>query len=171
MSKIFTTKTLVYASVLTAISIVLRLLGFPQSGVFRIEFGFLPIVLVSFLYGPVVGGISYIVADIVGTIFTGMSPFFPITVCKFFIGVIYGLFLYKKEADLKRITLSNIVIFFLIDLVVMPFALLPISGGKTFFGILGTRVVAGIVNLPLRIVSMILLFKYIKPEKIGGRGL
>lgn len=169
MSKLFTTRSLVVAALMIAISIVLRLLGFPQNSTFRIELGFVPIAIVSFLYGPFVGGISYIVADIIGTLFTGMSPFLPITLCKFLMGVLFGLFFYKKKVRIKHIVLCNICILLLIDLLAMPIALLPISGGKAFTAILGTRVLASIVNVPIRIVSLWLAFKYINPEKIGGR--
>lgn len=169
MSKFFTTRSLVITALMTALSVILRLLGFPQDGTFRIELGFVPIAFSAYLYGPVVGGISYVVADIVGTLFTGMSPFPPITLCKFFMGVIYGLFFYKKKPDLKRIILCNAVILVLIDLIAMPFALLPISGGKALIAILGTRLAASVVNVPVRIVSLWLTFKYINIEKIGGR--
>ena len=169
MSKFFTTRSLVITALLTALSIILRLLGFPQDGVFRIELGFLPIAVASYFYGPIVGGISYIVADIVGTLFTGMSPFPPITVCKFLIGVVFGLFFYKRKAKIKNIILCNVVIFIFIDLIAMPFALLPISGDKSFFVILWSRVLAGLINVPLRTVAIWLTFKHFNPDKMGGR--
>ena len=168
MSKFFTTRSLVVAALMIAISIVLRLLGFPQSGTFRIELGFIPIALTAFMYGPFVGGISYLIADIIGTLFTGMTPFPPITVCKFFIGVIFGLFFYKKKVGVLHIFFCNLVILLLIDIIAMPFALLPISGGKTFYAILGARLIASLFNLPIRILSIWLTFKYINPEKLGG---
>ena len=171
MSKFFTTRSLVVTALMIALSVILRLLGFPQDGTFRIELGFLPIALASFLYGPVVGGLSYVAADIVGTLFTGMSPFPPITLCKFFIGVIFGLFFYKKKVGLKHIVLANLFILVLIDLIAMPFALLPISGGKALTAILSTRLLASIVNVPIRIISLWLTFKYLNPEKLGGRQL
>jgi len=169
MSKLFTTRSLVIAALMIAISVVLRLLGFPQDGTFRIEFGFIPIALIAYMHGPLMGGISYLIADIIGTLFTGMSPFPPITLCKFFMGIIFGMFFYKKKIHIKHIVLCNICILLLIDLIAMPFALLPISGGKTLIAILVSRVLASIVNVPVRIVSLWLTFKYINPEKIGGR--
>ena len=168
MSKLFTTRSLVAAALMIAISVVLRLLGFPQDGTFRIEFGFIPIALIAYIHGPLMGGISYLIADIIGTLFTGMSPFPPITLCKFFMGIIFGVFFYKKKTSVKHIVLCNICIL-LIDLILMPFALLPISSGKTIIAIFVSRVIASIVNVPVRIVSLWFTFKYINPEKIGGR--
>ncbi len=169
MSKYFTTKSLVISAMLVAISVVLRLLGFPQSGTFRFELGFLPIAISGYLYGGVVSGISYVVADIVGTLLTGASPFFPITICKFLMGVIFGLFFHKGNKSVKNIILCALTIGIFIDLILMPFALLPISGGKTFFGILAARIVATAFNTPIRIASLYITFKYLKIDDLKGR--
>ncbi len=166
MQKKFTTKTLVISALLAALSVILRLLGFPQDGTFRIELGFIPIAVSGYLYGGIISGITYVIADIIGTLFTGMSPFFPITVCKFLMGVIYGLFFYKGNKSLKNIIFCTLVIAVLIDLVFMPFALLPISGSKTFWGILMTRIIATGFNVPLRIVSLYVTFKYLSFDGI-----
>ena len=81
--KKFSTKKIVTIALLIALSIILRLLGFPQSGIFRIELGFAPIAVCASLYGGIVAGGAYVIADIIGTLATGMAPFFPITICKF----------------------------------------------------------------------------------------
>ncbi len=169
MSKYFTTKALVISALLVALSVILRLLGFPQDGTFRFEIGFLPIAISGYLYGGMLGGISYVVADIVGTLFTGMSPFFPITICKFLMGVIFGLFFQKGNKSLKNIIFCAIVIGIFIDLVLMPIALVPISGGKTFWGILITRLAATAFNTPIRIASLYITFKYLKIDDLKGR--
>jgi len=169
MFKKFTTKSLVVSALLVALSVILRLIGFPQDGTFRIEFGFIPIAVSGYLYGGAVAGAAYVVADIIGTLFTGMSPFFPITICKFFMGVIYGLFFSKGNKSLMNIIICSILIGIIIDLVAMPFALLPISGGKTFWGIFITRLVATGFNVPLRIVSLYATFKYLNFDNLKGR--
>lgn len=168
MSKFFTTRSLVVTALMIALSVILRLLGFPQDGVIRIEFGFLPIAFSAFLFGPFVGGISYVVADIVGTLFTGMTPFLPITICKFFMGVIFGLFFYGREISIKKIIISNIIILILIDLIAMPICLLPISGNKGILIILIERCIVSLINIPLRISAIWLTFKHFNPKKIGG---
>ena len=84
-------------ALMIAMSIILcRLLGFPQNGSYRIELGFLPIAVVAMLYGPVLSGIAYGIADLIGAaIFTGINPF--ITLCKILFGVVMGLFFYRRE--------------------------------------------------------------------------
>lgn len=170
----FSAKVLVNTSLLTALSIILRLLGFPQSGIFRIELGFAPIAVCGAMYGTFAAGTSYIVADIIGTVATGMTPFFPITICKFFIGAFFGLFFFEKGRlnkllggkSLKNIILCNVCIGIFVDLLLMPLALLPISGDKTLWGIVCVRAAALLFNVPLRCFTLWLTFKYILPKKL-----
>lgn len=148
---------------LTAISVVLRLLGFPQNGTFRIELGFVPIAVAGSILGPFWAGVSYIAADIIGTLCTGFAPAPTITVCKFLIGIIYGFCFYKSNRSIFRIILSVTIITIIVDLIAMPFALVPIMGGKSVFVILSDRILASVFNFPLRIVSLWLCFKYLNP--------
>lgn len=165
MFKNFSTKALVFSGLMIALSVILRLLGFPQSGTYRIEFGFLPIVILSHSFGALTAGLSYILADIIGTLLTGYSPFPLITICKFLMGVLFGVFFYKKELNLKRIFFCNIVVLLIIDLLLMTFALIPISGDKGFFAILIKRILASSVNFPARIISIYILSKYLNKFK------
>lgn len=172
----FSVKALVNTSLLIALSVILRLLGFPQSGIFRIELGFAPIAVCGAMYGAVAGGTAYVVADLLGTLFTGMTPFFPITVCKFFLGTFFGIFFFEKSRisrllgsgkSLKGIILCNLCIGIFVDLLLMPLALLPISGEKTLWGIICVRAAALLFNLPLRCFTLWLTFKYLLPKTSG----
>lgn len=162
MDKKIATNKLVAIALLTAISVVLRLLGFPQSGTFRIELGFVPIAVAGAVFGPVWAGISYVLADIVGTLCTGLAPAPTITLCKLLMGVIYGVCFYRRKRSFLSILLSVTIITIFIDLIAMPLALMPITGGKTFWAILSDRVLASLVNFPLRVASLALTFKYLK---------
>ena len=103
-------RDLALAGVMAALSMVMcRFLGFPQTGTWRIDPGFLPIVMVAFLSGPVWAGMSYGVADLVGAaIFTGINPF--ITAEKIAIGVIFGIGFYRRSRlGLPRILVTQAV--------------------------------------------------------------
>ncbi len=159
----FTTRKITFVALLTAISVVLRLLGFPQNSTFRIELGFLPITLIASIYGPIYSGLSYLVADIIGTLCTGQLPLPTITVCKILTGIIYGFFFYKRKRSFVKIVCSVLCISIFIDLVAMPYALMPIMGGKSFIAILTDRVYATLFNIPLRIATIYFTFKYLNP--------
>ncbi|MBQ7039199.1 MAG: folate family ECF transporter S component [Clostridia bacterium] len=163
MRKNTVTGRLTTLALLIAISVVLRLLGFPQNGTFRIELGFVPIAVAGSIFGPFWAGLSYLIADIIGTLCTGLVPAPTVTACKLLTGVLYGLCFYKRSRSLPKIILAATLVTVLVDLVAMPFALVPVMGGKSVFVILSDRLLASVFNFPLRIVSLWLCFKYLNP--------
>ncbi len=148
-------------AVMTALSIVLcRFLGFPPSGAYRIEIGFLPISIVAMLFGPVWSGISYAMSDFIGAlIFTGVNPF--ITLCKLLFGVLMGLFFHRKN-----ITVIQTVLFFLFCGIVIDVALMtPIfvfMFGYELKAALTFRLIGFAVNTPVRIVLFLITQKLLK---------
>jgi len=92
------TKKLVLLSLLTALTVVLARFVSIKSDIVRISFEFLPILLASIMFGPLAGGITAAVADLVGALLFPHGAFFPgFTFSAFLSGIIYGLFLYKKK--------------------------------------------------------------------------
>lgn len=93
MNRRMTTKTLVTAALLAAMSIVLaRLLVIWITPSVRISFGNLPIMLAGLMFGPIVGALVGAVADIIGAAF--LSPFGwypPLTLGPVLMGVIPAL--------------------------------------------------------------------------------
>ncbi len=80
--KIIDTRALVGASLLTAISIVLtRVFSFilPLAGLpaLRIGFGEIPIIISGIIYGPLLGGITGALADLIGVMVNPQGAFFP----------------------------------------------------------------------------------------------
>lgn len=113
------TKTLVTSSLLTAISIILtRFLSvmIPLAGLPALRFGFgeVPIMITGMLFGPVAGGISGLVADLVGSTLFPQGAFFPgFTVSSMLWGIIPGMFysiIKKKNIKLNYNFINTIVI-------------------------------------------------------------
>lgn len=148
-------------AVMIAMSIVLcRLLGFPQTGNYRIEIGFLPIAVVAMLYGPIWSGVAYGIADLIGAaIFTGINPF--IMLCKVAFGAVMGLFFYRRE----RIGLwRSILCFFLIGIIIDMGCMSPIFVyvfGNTWKAALISRGIATLVNTPVRIILFWIIARYL----------
>lgn len=161
MKKKFTTHTIVTVAMLVALSVVLRLLGFPQRGTVRFEFGFLPIAVIGEMYGAVTGGIAYVIADIIGTFFSGTTPVWTITLCKFLLGLTFGLFFHKKTMSFKRVAVCIVFIGIFIDLLAMPLALLPLYPGKGLWTIVYQRLLMSAVNIPTRIIAIYVTYKYL----------
>lgn len=150
-------RDLALAGVMAALSMVMcRFLGFPQTGTWRIDPGFLPIVMVAFLSGPVWAGMSYGVADLVGAaIFTGINPF--ITAEKIAIGVIFGIGFYRRSRlGLSRILVTQAVAAVVCDFLAMSL-IFTFCFGTPVKVAFATRAVNAAVNFAMRSLLCILL--------------
>ena len=64
----------------------------------KIGFSFVPIVIAAMLFGPLKAGIIYGAADVIGALLFPIGPYSPgFTVSAVLMGVVLGLFLYKRE--------------------------------------------------------------------------
>ena len=91
---------LVSCALLIALQVVLsRWLSF-QTWNLKIGFSFVPVVLAARLFGPVQAMLVYGIGDVVGTLLFPVGAYFPgFTVSAVLSGLIYGLFLYKKNGS------------------------------------------------------------------------
>lgn len=102
---------------LVAMNISLGMVGI-TTPIVRITFAFLPTALIGLLFGPWVGGFGAVLADILSFIIgPGIGGFFPgFTLSAFLTGMIYGLFLHKRQVTLKRIIAAEVVIALFVNL-------------------------------------------------------
>lgn len=128
--KKISTKSLVAASLLTAISIILtRVLSIiiPIGGVqaLRIGFGNIPIMISGMLFGPLIGGLAGVTADLIGFMINPMGGvFFPgFTLSAALGGIVPGIFyhyIFKskgKEDSSLNYTIINALIVILLSLI------------------------------------------------------
>ncbi|WP_051531041.1 folate family ECF transporter S component [Clostridiisalibacter paucivorans] len=106
--QVLSTKYLVGSSLLTGISIILTrffsvivpLVGLPA---LRIGFGSIPIMISGILFGPIAGGLTGIVADLLGVIINPQGAFFPgFTLSAALTGIIPGVLVKMFENRLFR---------------------------------------------------------------------
>ena len=152
------------SAMMVALSIVFcRVLGFPTSGMWRVEIGFLPILIVAVLYGPVWSAVSYGLADFIGAlIYTGVNPF--ILICKIVFGLLMGLVFYGREKiGLPRNLLFFLFAGFIVDIVMMT-PIFVFMFGYTWDAALIWRLAAFSVNTPVRIILTVLTDKFFLPS-------
>ncbi|MGM9609642.1 MAG: folate family ECF transporter S component [Eubacteriales bacterium] len=145
------------AGIMAALAMVMtRFLGFPQTGMWRLDPGFLPIVLVALLSGPIWAGLSYGAADLIGAaLFTGINPF--ITVEKVYIGLIFGLAYYRKEKmSVLRILVSQLIVAVVCDFLMMV-PIFHFSFGSPWKAALIYRAVSAGVNFAMRCLLLFLM--------------
>ena len=111
--RLFNTKTIAVAGVLTAIEIILQVVGnFIAPGLININLGLIPIVIGAVLYGPLVGGFLGLVCGAIITFapstisfFFAISPIGTIITCLLkttLAGVLAGLVMKLFKGDKKR---------------------------------------------------------------------
>ncbi|MBQ3017072.1 MAG: folate family ECF transporter S component [Clostridia bacterium] len=156
---------LTVTSVMVAMSVVLcRFVGFsPEGTPFRFEFGFLPIAFVGYMLGPLYAGLGYLVADVIGSLFSGYAPNVWISLCQFATGAVFGLFFHKKKISLPSILLCfgsvAVVIDFLLKSPIFVFMY-----DWTWEFTLATRAINGAVNFLLRAVTFYLFIRLLKEQ-------
>ncbi len=167
MQKRKTNKTVFALSVtaaMVALSVVFcRFVGFsPENSAFRFEFGFLPIAFVAEIFGPIWSGIAYLLADAIGSLFSGYAPNPAIAGCKLLSGALMGLLFYskfyKKRPSFLRIIISFSVIAVFVDFLLMSPILMALYGWTAEFTF-GMRAINAAINLPIRIFSFYLIRK------------
>lgn len=91
-------KMLVTTSLLIALEIILSRFCSINAWNIKIGFNFIPVVMAAVLYGPLMAGAVAGVADFLGAVLFPIGMYFPgFTLTAFLTGVVFGLFLYKKQ--------------------------------------------------------------------------
>lgn len=152
-------KVIVFMGLFIALEVILTRFLSIKTPIVRIGFGFLPIALSAIMFGPIVGGVTGALSDLVGMAIFPSGTFFPgFTLSAFLGGAIYGLFLYKKPVTIVRVGAAVLVIKLFIDLVLNTFWL-SILMNKAALAILPTRVVANAVMFPIQAVLIFVVWK------------
>ena len=154
--KFFSTRRLVYMAILIAMQIVLtRFIYIPLSPAKRISFAYIPVVYAGLTMGPLAAALVNGIADLIGAFLFPQGAFFPgFTVTALVSGMIYGLFLHRKEVKWYHIVLSRLLV-----VVICHWGLntlwLSIMFGKSFLVSLPARMVPDLIQFP---IDMIVLF-------------
>ena len=132
-----------------------------QTPIVRISLGFVPVVIIAMLYGPVSCGIANGLADIIGVMLFPTGAFFPgFTLNAILAGVIYGIFLYNKPATWSRVLCALAVISIVVNLGLGTYWL-SIMMGKGFIALLPARIFKEIVIIPVRAIVIGIIWKKI----------
>ncbi|HPL53447.1 MAG TPA: folate family ECF transporter S component [Bacillota bacterium] len=157
------TKTIAFVGLLISMEIIFTRFLALQTPIIRIGFGFIPIAFSGIMFGPVIGGLTAAIADILGMLIFPKYPYFPgFTLSAFLTGAVYGLFLHKKK---KPVTLSNIIKSVLLITIFVDLGLTTLwvymTTGKAAAALLIPRISKSAIMLPIQIVSINVLWKYI----------
>ena len=141
--KIFgSTKVMVLCALLAAMSIVLgKFVNISIGDSIRISFENLPILMASFMFGPIYGGACGLVADLLGCVLRGYAIIPLITVASFLMGIIPGVltrFVFKKM-NIPQVMISGMISHVICSMAVKTVAL-HMAYGMDYAVLIPTRV-------------------------------
>lgn len=129
-------------------------------GSIRLSFGDIPLLLSGAMFGPVIGALTGIVADLAGMLMFGsVGPYFPgFTLTAALTGLIPGLILYKnnKEYKLWKIILTIFIVSIFVALILNTLWL-TILLKKGFLVLLPGRIIARAIMAPIEIGILYLI--------------
>lgn len=129
--------------------ILVRFLKIMIGNTIRISFGFIPIIIISILYGPFWSGVTFAISDILGAFIFPVGIYHPgFTISAFLKGFIYGIFLYKRNISFTNIFFANIFVIFGINLFLDTFWLSQLIS-KDFSILFPIRLFKCFITLPL----------------------
>ena len=171
------TKKLTTMALLISLNVILvRFIGFDVNPSLRIDFGYLSNVMAGMLLGPVLGGMTAAISDLLGVILKGqIGTYFPaFTLNAILYGVLYGAFLYKKEKTWLRISICVSVTLLIVGIVLFPvwsymFVMLILKKPAFYFTILASSIIKNLIFLPIQIVTIKLISDHLLPN-IKGLG-
>jgi len=154
------TQVITFMGLLVSMEIMLTRFFAIQTPIVRIGFGFIPIAVSAMLFGPVIGGITAMIADIAGMMIFPKGVYFPgFTFSALLTGVIFGLFLYRREKTIIRIAAAVLIITLAVDIVLNTVWLSMITG-KGALAILPPRLLKSLLMLPVQVFSIHMVWRY-----------
>lgn len=152
-------RTLATAAVLSAVHLVLNQFTIPVSQLLEVGFDFLAVAAIGYLCGPWVAGLSGIVTDLLGYILRPNGPYFPgWTLSAILVGMLYGLWLYRRPIKLWRVVLCKLNMVLLFNFLLTPLWL-HITYGQSFVVLSSLRLVKNVIKFPLDILLLMLVLK------------
>ena len=153
-------------AMMTALSFILeRYFPLINTNTLRISLGNVPILLTSFLFGPVSGAICGVLADIIGCFLSGYPPFPFLMLAPLCVGILPGIAA-KFISSNEKWKISNFVFIFCTITVTNFFASLILTtiGLNLLYStpipaLLIQRVPAFLINTAIEILSLFILLK------------
>lgn len=167
MSKL---KKIILSGILLALLIVLNRFISIKTPLLVISFSFVPIMMSAIWLGPKYSILIAALGDFIGAILFPFGTYFPgFTLSAGLVGLIYGIFLYKKPGQeisskkfFLKLVISNLLVLGIVEIFVVSIWL-NILYGKAYLVIVSTRVLTQVIMFGIRILTIFLLEKLTRP--------
>ena len=161
MQKLKNVRVLTVSAFLVAIATVLGFFKVHITELIEIRFQYLPIAVGGAMFGPAVGGVIGMLADVLGYLVKPTGAFFPgFTISSILSGIIYGLFFYKKRITVPRIIAAELTETIVCSLVINSINL-SILYGNAFSVVVATRLLKVLIMFPIDTIILTVVLKAI----------
>ena len=152
-------RTLALAAMLSALNLAINQISIPVSAYLEISFDFLASAATGFLCGPWVAALSGVGTDLLGYVLRPNGPYFPgFTLSAMLLGIVYGLWYYRKPVQLWRIICCKLTVTVLFNFFLTPLWL-HIMYGQAFVLLSTMRVIKNAVKFPVDVFLLLLVLK------------
>ncbi len=106
----FTTRQICTLSIFIALAVVFDMLStLPISQSLQISFSYVPVFVIAALYGPISGGLTYLISDAISAflLYGSVSPLLSVTA--FLSGLVFGLCFYKNYTFSKGFIIRLVI--------------------------------------------------------------
>ena len=160
------TKMLVFAALMIAIRVALKLVAIPLAPNLKINTAFLANALGAMVFGPVVAAVSAVVSDFLGVLITGDVYFLPMVLLEISGSVLFALFLYRARVTPTRVILSRFAICLLVNVFLQtPLMMLyykMMMGGSSYV-LTVPKIIKNLFMFPIESVVLTVFLAFIQP--------
>ena len=130
------TKMLVFAALMIALRVALKLVYIPLAPNLKINTAFIANAMGAMVFGPVVGIVAAVASDVLGVLLSGDTYFLPFVLTEIAGSLIFALFLYRVKLTPTRVMLSRFCICLFVNILLQtPLMMLYyqiMMGGKMY---------------------------------------
>ena len=160
------TKMLVFAALMIAIRVALKLVAVPLAPNLKINTAFLANALGAMVFGPVVAAASAVVSDFLGVLITGDVYFLPMVLLEISGSVLFALFLYRAKVTPTRVILSRFAICLLVNVFLQtPLMILYykyMMGGASYV-LTVPKIIKNLFMFPIESVVLTVFLAFMQP--------
>lgn len=160
------TRMLVFAALIIALRVALKLVYIPLAPNLRINVAFVANALGAMVYGPVVALISAAVSDVLGVMLAGDVYFFPFILTELAGSLFFALFLYRAKVTPTRVILSRFCICLFVNILLQtPIMMLyyqVMMGGKSYV-LTVPQILKNLFMFPIESVVLTIFLAFMQP--------
>ena len=160
------TKILVFAALMIALRVALKLVYIPLAPNLKINTAFVANAIGAMVFGPVVGVVAAVASDLLGVLLSGETYFPPFVLTEIAGSLIFALFLYRAKLTPTRVMLSRFCICLFVNILLQtPLMMLYyklMMGGKMYI-LTVPHILKNLFMFPIESVVLTLLLSVVQP--------